>query len=117
MAVNKVVYSGNTLIDLTNDTVTADTLSEGVTAHGADGRQITGTQTAVQYGKVQSLTDAQKAQARENIGAAEAEALRLLAEEVSKLPQGGASLSVDADGNATLTGAVLSVDNDGNATI
>lgn len=69
MAVNKVVYSGDTLIDLTNDTVTADTLSEGVTAHGADGRQITGTQTAVQYGKVQSLTDAQKAQARENIGA------------------------------------------------
>ena len=69
MAVNKVVYSGDTLIDLTNDTVTADTISEGVTAHGANGEPIAGTLTAVQYGKEQSLTDEQKAQARANIGA------------------------------------------------
>lgn len=40
---NKVVYNGTTLIDLTADTVTADSLIFGVTAHGADGAPITGT--------------------------------------------------------------------------
>lgn len=43
MAVNKVVYDGNTLIDLTGDTVTADKLAVGYTAHGANGVQLTGT--------------------------------------------------------------------------
>lgn len=43
MAVNKVVYNGNTLIDLTGDTVTANTLLNGVTAHDKSGAQITGT--------------------------------------------------------------------------
>jgi len=33
----------NTVIDLTADTVTAATLAEGVTAHGADGEVVTGT--------------------------------------------------------------------------
>lgn len=40
---NKVEYNGNTLIDLTGDTVTAEALLSGYTAHGADGSQITGT--------------------------------------------------------------------------
>lgn len=69
MAVNKVVYDGNTLIDLTADTVTAEALAEGETAHDASGKAITGTMTAVQYGKAQSLSDTQKEQARSNIGA------------------------------------------------
>ena len=43
MAVSKVVYGGNTLIDLTGDTVEASTLLKGVKAHGADGELITGT--------------------------------------------------------------------------
>lgn len=43
MPVNKVVYGGNILIDLTNDTVTADTLFKGYIAHRADGTIITGT--------------------------------------------------------------------------
>ena len=43
MAVNRVDYGGNTLIDLTADTVTADSLLSGFTAHGADGEPITGT--------------------------------------------------------------------------
>lgn len=43
MAVNKVVYGNRSLIDLTNDTVTADTLAVGKTAHAADGSIITGT--------------------------------------------------------------------------
>lgn len=45
MAVNKVIYGGRTLIDLTSDTITADKLAKGVTAHGADGNPITGTNT------------------------------------------------------------------------
>ena len=43
MSYNKVVYAGNTLIDLTGDTVTADKLVEGLTAHDAKGEQIIGT--------------------------------------------------------------------------
>lgn len=45
MAINKVVYGGNTLIDLSGDTVTPGTLAEGVTAHNAAGEPITGTMT------------------------------------------------------------------------
>ena len=45
MAVNKVVYAGDTLLDLTNDSVTEDTLVSGATAHNAAGLQITGTAT------------------------------------------------------------------------
>ena len=40
---SKVVLFGQTLIDLTGDTVTADTLAKGRTAHGADGKPIKGT--------------------------------------------------------------------------
>lgn len=43
MAVNKVVYGTTVLVDLTTDTVTADTLKEGVTAHNSAGELITGT--------------------------------------------------------------------------
>ena len=42
MAVNKVVYDGATLVDLTGDTVTADNLAAGVKATGADGKPIVG---------------------------------------------------------------------------
>lgn len=43
MAISKVIYGGNTLIDLTNDTVKPDKILNGYTAHGADGEPITGT--------------------------------------------------------------------------
>lgn len=42
MAVNKVIYGGNTLVDLTGDTVTAADLAEGITATGADGNPVVG---------------------------------------------------------------------------
>lgn len=45
MAVNKVIYGGNILIDLTTDTITADKLAYGITAHDASGKTITGTNT------------------------------------------------------------------------
>jgi lysophospholipase L1-like esterase len=70
MAVNEVVYNGKTLINLTDDTVTPTTLAAGATAHDASGEKIVGTMPieTVLYTK-QTLTEAQKAQARENIGA------------------------------------------------
>ena len=43
MATSKVVYSGRTLIDLTGDTVTEETLLRGYTAHKANGTKIVGT--------------------------------------------------------------------------
>lgn len=43
MGVSKVVYGGETLIDLTADTVKADKMLAGYKAHGADGELITGT--------------------------------------------------------------------------
>lgn len=45
MAVNKVIYGETTLIDLTPDTVTADRVLTGYTAHDASGATITGTCT------------------------------------------------------------------------
>ena len=47
MANSKIIYFGETLMDLTQDTVEADKLLQGVTAHGADGEEI-----------VKKLTDA-----------------------------------------------------------
>lgn len=43
MAISKVIYGGKTLIDLTGDTVVADKVLKGYTAHGADGELVTGT--------------------------------------------------------------------------
>ena len=43
MAYNKVIYGAQTLIDLTGDTVTPETLLQGATAHAADGTLIMGT--------------------------------------------------------------------------
>ena len=42
MAYNKIIYGGKTLIDLTSDTVTAEQLAAGVTAHDKSGALITG---------------------------------------------------------------------------
>lgn len=43
MAVNKVVYGTEVLVDLTADTVSADKLVEGITAHDKSGVVIQGT--------------------------------------------------------------------------
>lgn len=45
MGINKVQYGNTTLIDLTADTVTADKLMQGYTAHDRSGALITGTAT------------------------------------------------------------------------
>lgn len=46
MAINKVLYGGNTLIDLTADTVTAADVSSGKTFHLPNGEQSVGTMVA-----------------------------------------------------------------------
>ena len=56
MAVNKVVLGEDTLIDLTGDTVSADKLSKGVTAHDMAGEPIVGTMEAG-GGKEYTFTD------------------------------------------------------------
>lgn len=42
MAISKVVFGGETLIDLTADTVNPEKVLKGYTAHGADGEKFTG---------------------------------------------------------------------------
>lgn len=43
MAISKVIYGGETLIDLTADTATKEKVLKGYTFHGADGEEVTGT--------------------------------------------------------------------------
>lgn len=43
MGKSKIIFGGQVLIDLTADTIKADKLLKGYTAHGADGEIITGT--------------------------------------------------------------------------
>lgn len=43
MAINKVEFGGQTLMDLTNDTVNSENLLLGATAHGANGELVIGT--------------------------------------------------------------------------
>ena len=43
MSVNKVIYGTTVLVDLTSDTVTAENLLKGITAHDKSGNSITGT--------------------------------------------------------------------------
>ena len=45
MGINKVIYGGNTLIDLTSDTVIAEKMLSGYTAHDKSGALVTGTCT------------------------------------------------------------------------
>ena len=57
MDISKVVYGDTTLIDLTEDTVTADSMLSGVTAHGANGEQIYGTMSQVTPATATPLMD------------------------------------------------------------
>lgn len=52
MAVNKVEYYGNTLVDLTDATATAETVLAGYTAYGADGNLIRGTASSMKRTEV-----------------------------------------------------------------
>ena len=61
MSVNKVIYGGKTLIDLTSDTVTADQLIKGYTAHSKSGTVIIGTNSdEINRIMTEGLTDGYK---------------------------------------------------------
>lgn len=74
MAVNKVIYGGTTLVDLTGDTVTAADLADGVKATGADGNPIVGLMQKVTIDAELSTTSTNPvqnkviAEALENVG-------------------------------------------------
>lgn len=62
MAVNKVIFGGETVVDLTQDTVTPETLLKGATAHDKTGEQIVGTyevggNTETEYETVDSVDE------------------------------------------------------------
>jgi hypothetical protein len=46
MGISKVDYNNETLIDISNDTVTPQTLAKGYTAHNSNGERIVGTMTS-----------------------------------------------------------------------
>lgn len=52
MGVNKVVYGGRTIVDLTDATATPETVLEGYTAYGAKGTRIVGTASATKRREV-----------------------------------------------------------------
>ena len=57
MATNKVVYGNTTLIDLTEDTLTASVLGSGYTAHDRSGTQIVGTAVTPDISNCYQTTD------------------------------------------------------------
>ena len=74
MAVNKVVINtengAETIVDLTGDSVNPAALAQGYTAHDSSGKAIEGTMpTSTVLYTEQSLSEGQKSQARDNIGA------------------------------------------------
>ncbi len=52
MGVNKVVYGGKTIVDMTDATATPETVLEGYTAYGAKGTRIVGTASATKRREV-----------------------------------------------------------------
>lgn len=54
-AVNKVEINGETVLDLTNDTVTKSNLPKGITAHNAAGLTITGEAEFVSSPSIQTI--------------------------------------------------------------
>lgn len=72
MGVNIVEFGGKKIVDMTTANVTEDALTYGTIAFGADGNPVVGTMVPVLYTE-QDKTDAEKAQARANIGAVAAD--------------------------------------------
>lgn len=56
MGVNKVVFGAVSIMDISDSTVTEDTLAEGVTAYGANGDKITGKMKAASDPVLQAKT-------------------------------------------------------------
>ena len=99
MAVNKIIYSGKTLGDLTSDTVTADNLAEGITATAADGKKVVG---VMQKGEIASYDEIDNALALAGTGTVPSGGVVTIA-------QGGTGATTAAQARANL-GAVAAGD-------
>lgn len=64
MAVNKIVYNQDTLLDLTQDTVAPESLLAGKTAHNAAGEKIIGTYSAPNLENYVTLEEFNKLKSR-----------------------------------------------------
>lgn len=65
MAINKVIYDGKTLMDITEDTVTPETLAAGITATAANGEKIVGLMPTITEEYLQNVVNtAQNASAK-----------------------------------------------------
>ena len=106
MAVNKIIYDGRALVDLTSDTVTADNLAAGLWATGADGKPVVGLLPKVTIDAELSPTSTNPVQNKVvyNLGYKFFSRLNALAD-VART--GSYSALTGAPGNATATAAGL----------
>lgn len=94
MAVNKVIYGGTTLVDLTGDTVTAADLADGVKATGADGNPIVGLMQKVTIDAELSTTSTNPVQNK------------VIAEAIANIGSGGSGDYLPLTGG-TVTGGII----------
>lgn len=99
MAVNKIIYGGRTLVDLTSDTVTANDLAEGITATAADGKKVVG---VMQKGEIASYDEIDNALALAGTGT-------IPSGGVVSIAQGGTGATTAAQARANL-GAIAASD-------
>lgn len=93
MAVNKIIYGGKTLVDLTSDTVTANDLAEGITATGADGNPVVG---VMQKGEIATNSEIDNALALAGTGT------------ILSIAQGGTGATTAAQARANLGAVAVS---------
>lgn len=98
MAVNKIIYGGKTLVDLTSDTVTANDLAEGITATGADGNPVVG---VMQKGEIATNSEIDNALALAGTGT-------IPSGGVVSIAQGGTSATTAAQARANLGAVAVS---------
>lgn len=103
MAVNKVIYNGATLVDLTGVTVTADDMAAGKRAMGADGNEVVGLMQKV---TIDGKLDATSSNPIQN--KAVAEALENVGGEVASNADIDAALSLAGTGTIP-SGGVVSI--------
>ena len=93
MAVNKVIYGGTTLVDLTGDTVTAADLADGVKATNAAGEPIVGLMQKVTIDNELSTTSTNPVQNK------------VIAEAIANIGSGGSGDYLPLTGG-TITGGI-----------
>lgn len=106
MAVSKVILNGDVLMDVTQDTVSSDTLLSGQTATGADGVRLTGSASVPQPSDAAPSMDGTAAAGS---SANYARADHVHPSDTAKL--GGVTLSTSADTYAVpVTGGTANID-------